>query len=202
MPLSFDSANQGAVAFGFFNVDVDLLLLDTALFYADEFATAVDRVAAPDGETALDGPLVGYRAGDARALGNTMGAIHGFDRGGLIGAVYDLFPFPDRPEDFRQHPDGARNRGAVGPLLEAWTSPISHRWVVDPGARTVEIAGVTFAWPWFRELVAYVWRGGYPRWRDGRRPGYLVPMKRAVEGSTHPLFDGQGWDLRLIDTRG
>ena len=199
MPLSFESTSHGPVAFGFFNIDVDLLLLDRSLFYADEFAAVVGQVAGATGEVAVEGSFPGHRAPDARSLGNTMGAIHGFDRGGLIGAIYERFPFPARPEDFRQDPEGAQNRGSVTDLLETWTSPVTHRLAVDPRARAVALAGVTFTWPWFRELVAYVWRGGYPRWRDERRPEYMVPMRRTVEESSHPLFEGQGWDLGSID---
>lgn len=202
MPLSFESMSHGHVAFGFFNIDVDLLLLDRALFYADGFARVIEELAAETGVGEFECSVDGHRAPDARSLGNTMGAIHGFDRGGLIGAVYDRFPFPTRPEEFRQHPDGATHRDTIAPLLEGWTAPACHRVVLDPVARTVTVAGITFSWPWFQELVAYVWRGGYPRWRDERRPEFLHAMRGAVEASRNRLFSGQAWELRRIDLTG
>jgi hypothetical protein len=200
MPLSFETTSHGAVAFGFFNIDVDLLLLDRALFFADGFARAIEELAAAEGGAAAVSHIDGFRAADPGRLGNTMGAIHGFDRRGLIGEVYEHFPFPARPEDFLQDPDGSVNRSAIEPMLARWTAPQRHSVVVDVGQRRVEIAGLTFDWPWFQELVAYVWRGGYPRWRDERRPEYLVPMREAVEGAGNPLFAGQEWELRRVRT--
>ena len=198
MPLSFESISHGSVAFGFFNIDVDLLLLDRALFFADGFARAVEELAGADGGGAAVSHIDGYRAAAPDRLGSTMGAIHGADRRGLIGEVYEHFAFPARPEDFRQHPDGAANRPVVEPMLVRWTAPERHAVEVDPDERTVAIAGLTFEWPWFQELVAYVWRGGYPRWLDERRPGYMIPMREAVRASAHPLFSDQPWELQLV----
>ena len=200
MPLSFESTSHGAVAFGFFNIDVDLLLLERSLFHAAGFTRAVETLAAAEPDRSVTLHIDGHRATDASHMGNTMGAIHGFDRGGLIGAIYDRFPFPIDPAAFRQHPDGAARRDAIAPLLERWTTPTRHRLAVAIEGRTVELAGIEFTWPWFQELVAYVWRGGYPRWLDERRPDHVVRMRRAVEGSGHPLFAGQEWELRRVRT--
>jgi len=37
--------------------------------------------------------------------------------------------------------------------------------------------------------VRYVWRGGYPRWRDETRPEYVEALKQ-LEESRHWLFAG------------
>jgi hypothetical protein len=42
----------------------------------------------------------------------------------------------------------------------------------------------------FQELILYVWLGGYPRWRDGRRPGYVEEMKLTVEKAGFFPFEG------------
>ena len=41
MPLAFDSLNHGTIAFGFFNIEIDMLLLENLFFFADRFCGAV-----------------------------------------------------------------------------------------------------------------------------------------------------------------
>jgi hypothetical protein len=36
--------------------------------------------------------------------------------------------------------------------------------------------------------------GGYPRWRDGKRPEYVTEMKRTIEESENPVFTGINLD--------
>lgn len=194
MPLAFQSLDRGTVPFGYFNIDTDLLLLRRHLFFTGAFTEAIEGAAAAAGEGRAELPVIGWSVQPQR-LGNVMGAIHGVDRSGFIGAVYARFEFPSRPEDFRQRAEGARNRGVVEALLGEWAEPAEHRLIVEPEA--VRLAGVAFEHRWFRELVAYVWRGGYPRWLDGVRPPEVVGMREAVESSKHPLFDGQRWELDL-----
>jgi hypothetical protein len=42
----------------------------------------------------------------------------------------------------------------------------------------------------FQELIKYIWLGGFPRWKDGIRPDYVLKMKGMIEKSKNPLFDG------------
>jgi hypothetical protein len=44
MPLDFESLSHGTVAFGFFNIESDLLLLERSFFFASEFCELVDYV--------------------------------------------------------------------------------------------------------------------------------------------------------------
>jgi hypothetical protein len=37
MPLAFESLSHGAIAFGFFNIETDFLLLERYFFFADSF---------------------------------------------------------------------------------------------------------------------------------------------------------------------
>ncbi|MBC8441147.1 MAG: hypothetical protein H8D87_15855 [Deltaproteobacteria bacterium] len=39
MPLSFTSKSHGNIAFGFFNIESDMLLLEKYFFFADGFKT-------------------------------------------------------------------------------------------------------------------------------------------------------------------
>ena len=58
---------------------------------------------------------------------------------------------------------------------------------------TIEIGGYLFDEPGFAELVRYLWRGGFPRWRDDRRPAYVDRMMEAVRSSPSWLFLGEHW---------
>jgi hypothetical protein len=192
MPLAFQSTDHGTVPFGYFNIDTDLLLLRHHLFFTDAFTGAIGEVTATADDVRLS--LAGWSVSPAR-LGHVMGAIHGYDRSGFIGAVYQRFEFPSRPEEFHQRAEGARNRGVVEALLGEWAEPAQHRLIVQQGS--VRLANTTFEDRWFRELVAYVWRGGYPRWLAGERPPEVLGMHDAVVATAHPLFVGQPWELEL-----
>jgi len=39
------------------------------------------------------------------------------------------------------------------------------------------------------ELVKYVWRGGYPRWKNELRSDYVLAMKDKIEGHRQGLFE-------------
>ena len=132
MPLAFRSESHGTIAFGFFNIETDLLLLEQLFFFADRFCEAVVSLAeSAKREARLDG----WRIADRARVGNLHGAIAGADLSGLIGASYRLFPFPLRPEDFKQSPDGARNKGVMVPLLDEFGSreELRLRWDRRPG---------------------------------------------------------------------
>jgi hypothetical protein len=45
MPLAFESVNRGTIAFGFFNIDTDLLLLQQYFLFADDFCAHLVRLA-------------------------------------------------------------------------------------------------------------------------------------------------------------
>jgi len=195
MPLAFQSLDRGTVPFGYFNIDTDLLLLRHHLFFTDVFTSAVVDVAAAPAAQRLEMTVGGWVVTPSQRLGNVMGAIHGVDYSGFIGAVYRRFPFPTRSEDFHQRAAGSANRAEIETLLGEWAEPVEHRLTVEPQRGRVSFADTGFEFPWFRELVAYVWRGGYPRWLDGVRPPEVRRMREAIEASSHPLFAGQSWEI-------
>lgn len=188
MPLAFDTLNLGTVPFGYFNIDTDLLLLGNRFFFTDAFTTAVIAIADSTPGCPAEPIVEGYAIDEPRDMGNVMGAIHGVDLSGFIGAVYQRFPFPSRPEDFWQRAHGEDNRPVVEPMLALRSIPISIPVQVGADASQVTVEPMEFSAVWFRELVAYVWRGGYPRWLDGRRPDCVESMRAAIERSAHPLF--------------
>lgn len=193
MPLAFDSLSHGRIAFGFFNVDVDLLLLDRHFFFADEFCghTASWASGYADEYPAVRWTVrLAERPGD---VGDLHGAIQGFRLTGLIGDVYRRFPFPGHADGFKQDPDGRRNREAVAPLLDRWTRPVGITLWVDRGLE-VGIGPYRFSRYGFHDLVRYVWQGGYPRWQGEIRPDYALEMKARVDSSRTALYRGFHWD--------
>ncbi len=195
MPLAFESITHGVVPFGYFNVDTDLLLLQQLIFNTDRFCEAIGKLNEHDTTTVKDAYLIP----DPLSMGNVMGAIHGYDRSGFIGAVYERFPFPTDPAAFRQHPDGAVHRETVIEELRRWGQPHALEVRADPDG-TVRFGEIRFERRWFKELVAYVWRGGYPRWLDERRPPAVEELRERLQASACPLFEGQRWELTLCRT--
>ena len=118
-----------------------------------------------------------------------MGAIHGTDLRGFIGAVYKLFPFPQRPEEFKQKPDGANNRAAVENLIAQWGQPVEILVEIETRSQSVKIAELLFSKAALHELVAYVWRGGMPEWRDKLRPEYVRKMRDTINASISTIFE-------------
>ena len=190
MPLEFHSLSHGRIAFGFFNIETDLLLLEKYFFFAHYFCSMVKEMSAMQNHGSNEIGLVGYfidRPGD---VGNLMGAIQGIDLRGFIGQVYKLFPFPQSREEFKQKPDGATNRAVVKELISRWAQSTRIPVEVEARAWRVRIAELLFSRTAFQELVAYVWHGGMPGWQDNIRPDYVIAMKEAISSNTYPIFDG------------
>jgi hypothetical protein len=123
-------------------------------------------------------------------IGNLMGAISGVVFQGFIGEVYTHFPFPHEPEKFKQNPEGYRTRGLIEEIVNRYTGPSEIFVAVDSNQQKIAIGEYHFSKAGFHALLGYLWAGGYPRWKEGVRPSYILNMKRAVEGSTNPLFHG------------
>lgn len=190
MPLAFNSLSHGEIAFGFFNIETDLLLLNRYFFFASDFCTALIRAAwsvAGEWETVL----AGYALGEDQ-VGNLLGAIHGFDFRGFIGEVYRLYPFPRDPEGFKQNPEGFRTRPIMEETIKGY-GPSANIPLRYPAPRKEGAIGeYRFDQENFQALIHYVWLGGYPRWRDGRRPEYVEALKRTVEKSNFFPFNWTG----------
>jgi len=182
MPLAFDSLSHGEIAFGFFNIETDLLLLNRYFFFASDFCRLlvewVDGGRAGKSERILQG----YSLPEER-IGNLLGAIHGFDYRGFIGEIYRLYPFPEEPEGFKQNPEGFRTRAVVEQVVAKYGQAVNIPIRLEEEKRIISIGDYLFDEKNFQELIFYVWRGGYPRWRDDRRPEYLAAMKRTIEKS-------------------
>jgi len=186
MPLEFESLSHGRIAFGFFNIETDMILLNQYFFFAEDFCYSISRAAENTDET-CETMWKAYRI-EAENIGSLMGAIHGIDHRGFIGEVYKLFPFPVRQEDFKQKPEGYQTRATIEALIQNYGERTNLSLRIGPKGNENAIGEYIFSMAFFRKLIEYVWLGGYPRWKDSVPPGYVMAMKEAIEKSCHPLF--------------
>jgi hypothetical protein len=190
MPLAFESLNRGTVAFGFFNIDTDLLFLQQYFLFADDFCGHLVRLAEVKSQIPFETAWQVYSIDDPSQIGDLMAAIHGIRYTGFIGEVYKRFPFPKGEPEFKQKPEGFQNRAWMTSLLERWavTKTLSVR--VDPEHETVSAGEYLFTKKVFHQLIQYVWAGGYPRWRDETRPDYVAEMRERLEKASGWLTQG------------
>jgi hypothetical protein len=181
MPLAFESLNQGTVAFGFFNIETDLLLLQQHFLFADDFCGHLIRMAEDKRQEPFETAWPVYSIEDQRKIGDLMAAIHGIRYTGFIGEVYRQFPFPRKEAEFKQKPEGFQNRAWMISLLERWAAIKSIPVRLDRENESASIGEYLFAKTVFHQLIQYVWAGGYPRWRDEIRPDYVMEMKERLE---------------------
>lgn len=188
MPLAFDSLSHGEVAFGFFNIETDMLLLEDHFFFASDFCQGIIDIAADSTDektVSLDDYILEYKD-----MGNLMGAIAGVALRGFIGEIYNEFPFPHRPEDFKQNPGGFKTRDLVETVIRRYAGPSTISVDLDTPSGITSIGGYRFSDKQFHKLLHYVWVGGYPGWKGEIRPSYVMEMKEEIERSLHPAFQG------------
>ncbi len=190
MPLAFESRNCGTIAFGFFNIDSDMLLLDGVFFFSTEFTKVICDLADAYPRRPFTAAWQGYHISRPQDIGNLMNAIHGIEHNGFIGQVYKLFPFPKDPRLFRQKPEGTATRDSIERIARRFTQPAEIRFKVDGRGESVDIGRYKFSRKVFQDMIIYVWRGGYPRWANDSPPDYIQVMKDIVDSSSHPLFEG------------
>ena len=153
MPLAFESLSHGRIAFGFFHIDVDMLLLEELFFFADAFCEAVIEVAGrPSGDAAAVA-IPGYAFRRRRDVGDLGGAIQGVRHVGFLGDVYRDRPFPEREEDFRQDPEGRRTRDPFRMRIAPYTDPVDVPLAVNGAGEVATIGAYRFARDSFRALV-------------------------------------------------
>ena len=190
MPLSFDSINCGSIAFGFFNIDSDMLLLDRYFFFSTEFCEHLASIVESDEGGSFKAFWQVYHIDDPEDIGDLTGAIYGVHYQGFIGELYRQFPFPNKPENFKQKPEGVKNRAILEHMIAKYARHIKIPFVVRKDAQEVKIGVYRFNRTSFQELVKYVWRGGYPRWKDDIRPAYVQAMKSTIEQHPKGIFKG------------
>ena len=188
MPLGHRTLSHGIVAFGFFNIDTDCLLLNNSFFFATDFCAWVNRWATsgPPQEERL--PI--YVIHEQSNIGNLHWSIQGHDHPGFIPAVHRVYPFPAAPEDFKQKPEGWQVRDIIEPILREYATVEDMVVRFDKEKELVHLGEYIFDRAGFREILDYVWRGGMPMWRDHEPPQYVLNMVEAVRNSSHWPFQG------------
>jgi hypothetical protein len=189
MPLEFDSLNHGRVAFGFFNIETDMILLKQYFLFAEDFCQYIAE-ASQKNEPILKTSWEAYSFQNRGDIGNLMGAIQGIDHRGFIGEVYKLFPFPKHREDFKQKSEGYHTRTLMERLIQEYTSKTDIHFMMDQKTEQINIGEYLFGKLSFHELIKYIWMGGFPRWKDNLWPDYVLSMKKVIDRSTNSLFYG------------
>jgi len=189
MPLTFDSLSHGTIAFGFFNIESDMLLCDRYFLFADDFCRYVGDMAGRAGEPVYKASWTVQVIETAEGIGDLMGAIHGMRFTGFMGELYRRFPFPRLPEEFKQNPEGARTQSLVTEIISRYGNAQEIVVAADPKTMQVELGAYRFSHIQFQELLKYVWRGGYPRWKNEVRPAYVSDMKKQIMLKRIGIFD-------------
>jgi hypothetical protein len=192
MPLSFQTLHYGTIAFGFFNIESDMLLLQQYFFFADSFCNYVSSCADHETWNPKEEFEI-YEITNPANVGDLMGAIQGVRHTGFIGETYLKFPFPENPACFKQNPNGFKTqdifRDMIGPYAEISKIPF-----IRQENQCVRIGDYTFDRNTFHELLLYVVRGGYPQWKDKTKPDYVRAMEKRIDKSSNDMFDGLKFD--------
>ena len=167
-----------------------MLLLDRYFFFATEFCSHLIEIAEKNPQGSFETSWEVYNISDPGDIGDLMGAIHGIHYTGFIGEVYRMFPFPKRPEDFRQKPEGANTRKEIEKIIKKFARLSQITFAIGQETQEISIGPYRFTRTGFQELIKYVWQGGYPRWKDEIRPDYVVEMKDKIGLSSCGIFSG------------
>lgn len=180
MPLAFESESHGTIAFGFFNIESDMLLLDRYFFFATDFCECVCNMANKKDGTESEFPLRAFEIKDSAAIGDLHGGIAGTHYSGFIGETYKRYPFPRDEIKFKQQTDGFKTRDEFAQMILEFGSHIDLVLYRDSETEQVSIGRYVFARQNFRRLIQYVIQGGFPRWQDDIAPDYVLKMQKTV----------------------
>jgi hypothetical protein len=194
MPLAFESLSHGTVAFGFFNIESDMLLLQNLFFFAPDFCGLVSDAARTPPGRAFDRSMAAVEIRDRENIGNLHGAIQGVSHEGFIGALYARYPFPERQEDFRQDPRGLCSREEAEEIALRHGTRVEVALSMDGKGGEAALGPFVFDRSSFQALVSYLWRGGYPRWKDEVRPDCVLAMRKDIEASGHGIFEAMAFE--------
>jgi hypothetical protein len=190
MPLAFESISHGTIAFGFFNIESDMLLLDRYFIFASDFCHHIGNMAEHAGKRSYHTLWSVHVIDATEDIGDLMGAINGVRFTGFIGRLYRRFPFPQQSEDFRQNPSGFRTRALVAGIIKEFAESIEIPVDISTDETVIDIGDYRFKRAQFQELIKYVLRGGYPRWKDDVKPEYVSEMKDKILKNPKGIFRG------------
>jgi hypothetical protein len=186
MPIEFDTLSHGLIPIGFFNIESDMFLINDHFIFASDLCKALtDWTIGPDDQAV---ELEMYVISSPAGIGNLMGAIRGEVFTGFIGELYKRYPFPQAREDFKQNPEGYKTREEVEEIIKSFGTVETIKIVITQDEGTISIGEYNFNKEQFHEVIAYIWRGGMPMWKNDQRPDYVNEMMKSVLSSDHWLF--------------
>ena len=186
MPIAFNSVSHGEIPIGFFNIDTDMILINNYFVFASDLCNWLSTWAA--GKQNIKTEKGFYVIENPKDIGNLMGAISAEVFTGFIGELYKKFPFPKDIGDFKQKPDGFKNRLVVEKLIQKYANLSNVDIIISKKNETISIGEYGFDRFDFHQILLYLWQGGMPKWRDDEKPGYVLKMMEAVISSKHWLF--------------
>ena len=189
MPLAFETLSHGTIAFGFFNIESDMLLCDRYFLFAEDFCKHVVDMTANAGPQIYQTTWPVWLIEAAEDIGDLMGAIHGVRFTGFMGELYGHYPFPEQPAAFKQNPEGHRTQSLVTDIISKYARNKEIRVVVDNEKMETVIGAYHCNRIQFQELLKYVWQGGYPRWKNEIRPAYVLELKKQILLNRTGIFD-------------
>jgi hypothetical protein len=188
MPLAFESLSHGTIAFGFFNIESNMLMCDRYFFFADCFCDNLKKIAEWDEDRFYRSQWPVWFLESAADIGDLMGAIHGVRFSGFLGELYRRFPFPQNPADFKQSPRGHETQSQVSEIIAAYGRIVEIDIAISPGGSEVVIGRYQFSRMQFQKILEYIWRGGYPRWKNETRPAYLMALKETIMKNPRGIY--------------
>ncbi|MFH1320288.1 MAG: hypothetical protein ABII90_06520 [Bacteroidota bacterium] len=188
MPLSFKSKSHGSIAFGFFNIDSDMLLLEHYFFFASDFCKYISDIVKSKNKNVYESNWNVWYITERKDIGDLMGAIHGVRHIGFIGELYRRFPFPANSVDFKQKPEGYKSQKIVKEMIQQYATSIEIQFRYIKG-QEIQIGDYKFDKVSFFELIKYVWKGGYPLWRDEQRPDYVIALRNKIVKGNNIFFE-------------
>ena len=195
MPLAFSSLNRGKIAFGFFNIFSDMLLLEEQFFFATDFCQALVQISRREtDDRVLTHEIPAFVIPRGEDVGDLMGAIHGVRFTGFIGESYQRYPFPAERDQFKQRPEGFETRTEFETMIRKYGRTGSLPMDARAESLCIALGDYQFERSEFARLVEYVWQGGYPRWKDEERPDYVTEMARSLRESDCWIFAGVRFD--------
>ena len=180
MPLAFESESHGTIAFGFFNIESDMLLLDRYFFFATDFCDCVCKLVKQKSGTKTEFSFPAYEIKDPAAIGDLHGGIAGTHFSGFIGETYKRYPVPADETKFKQQTEGFKTRDEFARMILDFGTCISLDLYWDSSTERVSIGRYVFSQQNYQRLIQYVIQGGFPRWFDGIAPDYVIKMQEAV----------------------
>jgi hypothetical protein len=190
MPLGFHSLSHGLIAFGFFNIETDLLLMHQHVYWCRDFCELISDLAKTQPDRLFQARLKSWFIYDPADLGDLHGSIAGRTHYGLIGEIYRRWPFPEDMADFNQKPAGAAPKVEVMEIVERFGQARELEVSADAEKALLSLGEYQFNPNGSRALGDYVWRGGMPGWLGGERPDYLWEAAAGWREAVSPFVAG------------